>query len=305
MKKVNKILGFLLLLLWANIGLAQQQVMFTQYMFNGLAINPAYAGSHETVSASVLMREQWVGIEGAPSTQTFSIHSPIFSKKMAAGVVFLHDKIGVTQQNGMYASLAYRVYFKENSSIAFGLQGGFTGYNALFSKVSITDPTFSSGDVSELKPNAGAGIYYNTPKFYAGISVPQLIESEFDKNNPDSDSKMIRHYFIHAGYVMDVLPHLKLKPNILIKSVSGAPIQFDLNLNALIHEFLWLGASWRSFESVDVLCQLQLTEKLQMGYSYDMATTSEIRRVNSGSHELMLNYRFTFKRNKVITPRYF
>lgn len=283
---------------------AQQQVMFTQYMFNGLALNPAYAGSHETVSMTAMAREQWTGLDGAPRTQTFSIHSPIKLQRMSLGLLLLHDNIGVTDQTGAYASYAYCIPMG-NGKLAFGLQGGVSYYNAMFSKVSSTDPTFANGDVREAMPSIGFGMYYNTSRFYAGISVPQLNQSEFDKNNSDSDSRLVRHYFATAGYVFDLGPSLKLKPNLLVKMVQGAPMEFDLNANLLIKELFWVGLSWRSFDSIDAILQLQLNEQFQFGYAYDFATTTDLSRVNGGSHELMLNYRFTFKSARIITPRYF
>jgi type IX secretion system PorP/SprF family membrane protein len=284
---------------------SQQQVMFTQYMFNGLAINPAYAGSHETISLTALAREQWTGIEGAPSTQTFSIHSPIKKQRMSLGLLLLHDRIGVTDQTGVYGSYAYRIPISDRGLLSFGLQGGFSFYKANFSQISPTDPVFANGDVREIQPNIGFGLYYNTEKFFIGASAPQLIETQFDKNNTDSDSKLLRHYFLTAGYVFELSPSLKLKPSGLIKYVDGAPLEIDLNANLLINEIIWVGFSWRSFDSVDLILQLQITDQLQFGYSYDIATTSDIRRVDGGSHEVTLNYRFSLSKGKVISPRYF
>lgn len=283
---------------------AQQQVMFTQYMFNGLAINPAYAGSHETVSATAMMREQWTGLDGAPSTQTFSIHSPVRNQKMALGLLLLHDKIGVTNQTGVYASYAYRLSFMNGGKLSMGVQGGFTNYNARFSTVSSSDPVFQA-DVVEMQPNIGGGLFYSTSRFYAGISAPQLLQTTFDRASSDSDSKLMRHYFITSGYVFDINQQLKLKPNVLIKYVSGAPVEIDLNTNLLIQEKIWIGISWRTFDSFDALFQLQVNERFQIGYSYDFATTTNLRRVNSGSHELMINYRIPTNRDRIITTRYF
>lgn len=291
-------------LMGCALGHAQQQIMFTQYMFNGLAINPAYAGSHETVSATALMRQQWTGLDGAPSTQTFSMHSPLKKERVSLGLLVMHDKIGVTNQNGVYGSYAYRIPLSTKGKLAFGLQAGATFYNALFSKVSPTDPTFKN-DIRLAQPNVGFGVYYNTDRFYAGISMPQLIETKFDKSSTDPDSKLVRHYFASAGYVFDMGPSVKLKPNVLVKAVPGAPVEFDLNLNALLRDVLWVGLSWRTFDSFDAILQLQVTDQLQVGYSYDFATTTDLSRVNGGSHELMLNYRFTFAKSRIVTPRYF
>ncbi|MTI19577.1 type IX secretion system membrane protein PorP/SprF, partial [Fulvivirga sp. RKSG066] len=276
MKNIKITLVILLLTVgFASYG--QQQVMFTQYMFNGLALNPAYAGSHEAISVTAMAREQWTGIDGAPSTQTLSIHSPVFNNRIGLGLLVLHDKIGVTEQTGAYASYSYKIPFVNGSSIALGLQGGFTSYDARFSEVSETNPVFATGDVREFHPNVGFGAYYTTDKFYAGVSAPQLIETAFDKDNEDSDAKIVRHYFAQAGYVLDIDQNLKLKPNVLVKAVDGAPLQIDLNANLLINEVIWVGVSWRSFDSFDALFQLQVTEKLQFGYAYDFATTTDLR----------------------------
>ena len=303
MKKIRNVVA-LVGLLAGFVTHGQQQVMFTQYMFNGLAINPAYAGSHETMSVTALARQQWTGLDGAPSTQTLSVHSPLKNERFSLGMLFLHDKIGVTEQNGIYGSYAYRIPINKKGKLAFGLQGGATFYNAKFSKVSLTDPTFTS-DIRLGQPNIGFGMYYNTDRFYAGLSMPQLIQTTFDKNNPDSDSKLIRHYFASAGYVFDLSPQVKLKPNILIKAVPGAPVEFDLNVNALLRDIFWVGISWRTFDSFDAILQFQVNEQLQVGYSYDFATTTDLKRVNGGSHELMVSYRFTFSKSRIVTPRYF
>lgn len=298
----------LLLSLWQLVpqqAMAQQQVMFTQYMFNGLAINPAYAGSQESLSLTALAREQWTGIEGAPSTQTFSAHSPFNQDKIGVGLLVLHDQIGLTEQTGVFGSYAYRIGFKNGHKLSMGLQAGFSHYNSRFSRVSSTDPAFANQDVREMKPNFGFGLYYTSNRMYIGASVPQLAENIFDRKNKESNINLVRHYFLTAGYVFDLNEALKLKPNLLVKAVEGAPVELDLNANLLIKEVIWVGVSWRSFDSVDALLQLQLTDKLQLGYSYDIATTAALSSINAGSHELMLNYRLGLSKSKIITPRYF
>lgn len=283
----------------------QQQAMFTQYMFNGLAINPAYAGSHRTLSLTALARIQWAGVDGAPATQTLSVHAPVANRRVGLGMLLLHDEIGVTKQTGIYGAFSYRIPFQNGGNLAFGIQGGFNTYNARFSTISETDPTFAGADIKEILPNFGAGVFYSTKLFYAGFSAPQLLQNAFDKYNPDSDAKLLRHYFLTTGYVFAINKDLMLKPSLLVKVVSGAPVQFDLNFSVLMKEVLWVGLSWRSFDSVDALIELQLTDRLQFGYAYDFATTSEMRRINAGSHEIMLNYRVIKKRSRIKTPRYF
>ncbi len=287
---------------------AQQEAMFTQYMFNGLALNPAYAGSHESLSATVLFRDQWTGMPGAPSTQTFSVHSPIKNARIALGLQFIHDKIAVFDQYGVTGSYAYRI-FTDKGTLSLGLQLGFTSYNADINNLTThvpNDPVFQ-GNVNKVMPSFGAGVYYYTDRFYIGLSAPQLVTNSLtdDVVEIDADARQERHYFLTAGHMFPISHNVQLKPNVLIKAVEGAPIQMDLNLNALFSEVLWLGVSWRSLSDFDALIELQLTDQLLLGYSYDFASTTDLARVNSGSHELMLNYRFRYAKNKVITPRYF
>lgn len=286
----------------------QQQAMFTQYMFNGLAINPAYAGSHESLSATFLFRDQWTGLDGAPTTQTFSMHSPIRNAKIALGMQLIHDKITVFNQHGVNGTYAYRI-FTNKGTLSMGLQVGFTSYNADLTELQPQDPTDAvfSVDVNKFMPNFGAGIYYYTDRFYLGFSVPQIIRNSLDEAviEQDSDARQERHYFLTGGHMFELSPNVKLKPNFLVKVVEGAPVQLDLNANVLFSEVFWLGLSWRSMADIDAMMQIQLTDQLLLGYSYDFANTTDLRRVNSGSHELMLNYRFRYAKNKVITPRYF
>ena len=235
MKLLRNITFALVLMVFGQVGLAQQQVMFTQYIYNGLAINPAYAGSHDNVTATFLAREQWVGLEGAPASQTFSIHSPINASGSAnLGALLIHDKIGVTDQTTAYMAFAYRIRFSGSARLAFGLQGGVSNYNSNFSSISNVDPVFANGDVNINRPNFGAGLYFNTDRFFAGVSVPQLVRSKLDVNNSDSDSRLERHYFGYLGYVIDLSRDLKFKPNLLIKYVENAPVQFDINANLLV-----------------------------------------------------------------------
>ena len=287
---------------------AQQEAMFTQYMFNGMAINPAYAGSHEALSATFLFRDQWTGLPGAPSTQTFSIHSPVRSAKIALGMQFIHDKLAVFDQYGVNGVYAYRI-FTGKGTLSLGMQLGFTSYSAdltdLIPQVP-NDPVFQ-GKVSKTMPSFGAGVYYYTNRFYIGLSAPQLVTNSLSEDvvEIDADARQSRHYFLTLGHMFQLSRNVQLKPNVLFKAVEGAPIQMDLNLNALFAEVLWLGVSWRSGSDFDALVELQITDQLLLGYAYDFASTTELSRVNSGSHELMINYRFRYAKNKVVTPRYF
>lgn len=284
---------------------AQQRIMFTQYMFNGLAVNPAYAGSQDALDLTLLAREQWMGIDGAPSTQTFSAHTPLPDTKASVGLLLTRDQVGVDTQTGVYGAYTYRIKLAKGS-LSAGLQGGFDFYRAGFSRVQVEDDDqhFVQDDAQAFLPNFGAGLYYRTKKFYAGFSVPYLLNNLYPNHQETSQARQYRHWFASAGYVLALNRDLKLKPNVLVKAVQGAPVEVDLNANLLIKETLWVGMSYRSFDALSWLVEFQFTPKLRAGYAYDM-TVSPLRQVNNGSHELMLNYRLSFQKSKVITPRYF
>lgn len=298
--------GILFIFLFAVDLNAQQDAMYTQYMFNGLVINPAYAGSHNTLSMSALFRKQWVGIDGAPSTQNLSVHSPLGNSRVSMGMVLFHDKIGISDQYGAFSSYSYKIPLNKGNTtfLYFGLQGGYSRYSIKYSDVSATDPTYNGGDINEFYPNVGAGVYLTSDRFYVGASVPQLLTAK-NMEYTGPLFQQVYHVFVSAGYVFDLNDNLKLKPNILVKAVEGAPIEMDLNMNLLIKELLWVGVSWRSLDSFDGLVQFQLNERMQLGYSYDFATTTELRRATTGSHEFNLNYRLSFNKKRIITPRYF
>ena len=286
----------------------QQQIMFTQYMFNGLALNPAYAGSDETLNLTVLAREQWLGFDGGPSNQMFSGHMPVGpQKKVGIGLLAEREKIAVTEVLNFYASYAYKIPVR-NGNLALGLQAGLTSQTQELTNLAlppgITDPSFAQ-NVSALLPNFGTGIYYSTSRFYAGFSVPLLLQNSFDKSDVVLQAKQLRHYFITTGYLFDLNPFLKLKPHVLVKSVPGAPVNIDLNANLLIRESLWLGLSFRNLNSLNALLEIQFNNKLRLGFAYDFIN-SELGNVSSGSGEIMLNYRVAKKvPERILSPRYF
>lgn len=292
--------------------LSQQQAIFTQYMFNATAINPAVVGSHETLSLTALAREQWVGIDGAPSTQTLALHAPLGQDRIAAGLLFMRDKIGVSSQNAVFIAGAYRILFPK-STLSMGLQIGFSDYKsdliALNPNNNVPDPSIFTNAANSFLPNIGTGFYYYTDRFYAGISSPLLLNNFVEKNFGDIDPNnsrpdLERHYFVTIGYVFDLSPDLKLKPSMLFKVVEGAPVEFDFNANFLIDEVFWVGVSYRSFDSISALLEFQISDAMRFGYAYDF-TVSDLGQFNTGSHELMINYRFSFSKDRIITPRYF
>jgi type IX secretion system PorP/SprF family membrane protein len=299
-----KVIFTMLTLIVAGQCMAQQQAQFTQYLYNMLPLNPAYAGSQESMSVTALAREQWTGIDGAPSTQTLSIHSPLPNKNVGVGLTLINDKIGVTNQTSIFGAYSYQLRVNEKAKLSMGIQAGATFYNSDFASIDTEDPLFTR-NIKETRPNFGFGLYYYSDKYFVGVSAPQLLEKPINGQDDSNQFSQARHYTAVGGYVFDINQSIKLKPTVLAKYVDGSPMQFDLSANAYFKEVIGLGLSWRSFDSFDVLAQLQLTDQLQLGYAYDFFTTTDLAKVNSGSHEIMVNYRFSFSKTDIISPRYF
>jgi type IX secretion system PorP/SprF family membrane protein len=290
--------------------LAQQVATYSQYMFNGLAINPAYAGSHEALSATVLGRFQNVGLKGAPNTGTFSAHSPLVNKRASVGLLVIRDEISVIDQTGVHFSYAYRIPLTNNpknqTTLSFGLQGGISMYNARYTELDIyqdNDNAFAQ-DIREARPNIGAGVFLSNNTYYVGLSMPSMLNNVFERGEDYETVYQNKPIILTGGYVYTVNRMLKIKPNFLFKAIDNRPVEFDLNVNALFDEVLWFGMSYKSSRQVVLMTQLQITEQLQFGYSYTISA-GPIRTVELGSHEIMLNYRFWFNKRGVVSPRYF
>ena len=309
MKKYFKIL-FVSILFCGSFfhGVAQQDVQFTQYMFNGLAINPAYAGSQDALSLTAIGRKQWVGIDGAPNSYTFSAHTPINPHSIGVGLQVTNDRIGPFNETAIYGSGAYWIKAGKKARLSMGLQIGVNLLRADFDELLLQNPgdqLFSTNTSTSTSPNVGAGLYYYTDRLYIGLSTPRIVRNELDLGDGDADNfQRARHFFLSSGYVFNINPNWKFKPNVLIKYVEGSPVQADINANFLFIERLWLGVSWRSFDSFDFLAQFYITPQLSVGYAYDL-TTTRLSEVNSGSHELMVNYLLKFKHDRILTTRYF
>lgn len=313
--RVNSVKHHLRLILVAGIimsirqGYAQQNPLFTQYMFNGLVINPAYSGSHESMTTTVAARSQWTGLKGAPQTQVASLHSPLKFSRSAAGAVLVHDQVSVMHQYMVYGTYAYRIPISKNGKLALGGQAGVTYYQANLSDLNIItqngqpDPTFAQNE-SRLLPNLGIGAYYYSKKSYIGISLPTLINNRWNNQDIYAQARQKRHYFLSAGHVFALAPSLKLKPNVLLKWVEGGAFQYDLNANVLLHEIVWIGFSYRMKDSVDGLLELNISNHLSVGYSYGYPISS-LASVQTGTHEVVLNYRISRNKHIVFSPRYF
>lgn len=307
---MRRIIILLFVLLSSLSVLGQQEAMYSQYMFNKLAINPAYAGSRDSFFATALFRTQWVGIKGAPETKTISLDGSFHNRKLGLGVQVFNYNIGITNLNGGSLTYAYRI-FMENSTLAFGLQGGATHIKADLNSVNLEDPNPDQAflqNIDQVLLNFGAGIYYNTERFYFGLSTPHLLRNRFnlnsDGNTNDLSSRQYLHLFINSGYIFDLDEDLKIKPSILFYGIQGSPIQIDINTNLYIKDLLSAGLQYRTTGAVALMAEVQITPKVRMGYFYDKSTTKLVR-FSSGSHEIMLRYEFGSEKGKVISQKYF
>jgi type IX secretion system PorP/SprF family membrane protein len=286
---------------------AQQDPMFTQYMFNSLAINPAYAGSRGMLSLMLLTRQQWVGFDGAPSTTTFTGHAPLFGN-MAAGASVIFDKYGPVAQTSFYIDYAYHLKLTEKIKISLGLKGGVNHYSIDYndlSKNDNVDNAYTNAVEKANLPNFGFGLYLYSQEFYVGLSIPKLIENTYEEEKESfGQGKEVRHYYGMAGVVLEGTEDLLFRPSIITRIAQGAPFNIDLNLNVILYKKIWLGAMYRLNDSFGVIMQYQFSSQFRAGYAFDL-NTNELRSYHSGTHELMINYELNFNKERVINPRYF
>jgi type IX secretion system PorP/SprF family membrane protein len=301
----TKILIFALILVSLS-GFAQQDAQYTQYMYNTININPAYAGSRGVMSIFGLHRTQWVGLDGAPVTNAFSINSPIENSNLGIGLSFVNDKIGPTVENTISADLSYTIQTSETYKLSFGIKGTANLFNLDVSKLNpqdANDPLLQNLD-NDFSPNVGAGVYLHSDKLYLGASVPNFFETKrYDDNSIAVYKERMNMYFI-GGYVFDLSPNLKFKPAFLTKVVEGAPLQLDVSGNFLINEKLVLGAAWRWDAAVSAMAGFQISDGLYIGYGYDLETT-KLANYNSGSHEVFLRFELFKRQDKIVSPRFF
>lgn len=310
---MKKIFISIVLLVSGFGAFAQQDLQVSQYMFNHLLLNPAYAGSKEYMMATLLYRKQWVDFKGSPTSQVASVHGPLGLTNFGWGGLITNDRIGVTNRTDFYANAAYHLPLNQKMKLSVGLRagGGYYSYrNSDLIYWDENDPSFAGDRVSKFLPNIGAGVYLYTNKFYAGLSVPTLISYDPTKslsintNSGEVVPQQVRHYFATAGYAIEVNPDLVFRPSALVKYVQNAPVEADINLNVLLGQLIWVGASYRTNDSFVALLEFQLTKKWRLGYAYDF-TVTDIKNYSSGSHEFMIGYDFGYDIMKIKTPRYF
>ncbi|WP_282117922.1 PorP/SprF family type IX secretion system membrane protein [Maribacter aquivivus] len=294
------------------MGYSQQDAQYTQYMYNTISVNPAYAGSRGVLSIAALHRSQWVGLDGAPTTQTLNFHTPV-SDHVGLGLSVVNDEIGngTNQDTYIDAAFSYTVNTSEEGKLSFGLKAGGHLFNVDFTKLRNYGAETNLPNIdNKFSPNFGAGIYYHTDQFYAGLSVPNFLQTEhFDSSDTNSSSLIAQermNFYLITGYVFELRNEVKFKPAALIKAVKGAPLQIDLSANFLFNDKFSLGAAYRWDSALSALFGFQLNDQLMLGLAYDKETTDlGATRFNDGSFEIMLRYEFLNKYKRVITPRFF
>jgi type IX secretion system PorP/SprF family membrane protein len=294
---------------------AQQDPMYTQYMNQILSINPAYAGAKGVTSITLINREQWVSWPGNPVTRTMFVHSPI-NTEMGVGGSLVYDTQGITDDRGritnwgLFGDYSYTISFTRERYLSFGLKAGLSFYNAQLSGLNLGenseyDPAFRDAKTKPM-PNAGVGVYFSSPTYYVGFSVPKLISNKMLPDDIETGT-VIReelHAFFIGGYVWDINRILKFKPYFMVRAAMNAPLSADVTAQFVFFEKFFIGGTYRLGNAVGLMLQAQVTQQLKIGYAYDL-TTTEMRPYNNGTHEIFINFDFSFGRGRVRSPRYF
>ena len=285
---------------------AQQDPQYTHYMYNTMSVNPGYAGQRDVLSATALYRNQWVGVDGAPKTLTFGIHGPLRNERLGLGLNVISDQLGPSKETSIDVNFSYTIPIGlvDDVKLSFGLKGGLHTLDTDWSKGRYENPDNAfNQNVNLLSPILGSGLYLHSETWYLGLAVPNILATKHYNDFQESLATERLHYYFIGGYVFDVSDDIKFKPAFLVKAVSGAPLIADVSLNALFNEKFTLGVAYRWDDSVSGLVGLQISEGLQIGYSYDL-TTSNFNNYNSGTHELMLRFEL-FGRRTQLSPRFF
>lgn len=303
MKKVYLII---LILLVAAPGFSQQLPQFTQYMYNTISINPAYAGSRDGFTAVGLHRSQWADFSGAPITQTLSVHSPLENDKVGLGLSIINDNAGYENYTYAYGDFSYRLDLSAEVTLRLGLKAGMSYYNLedeLFTDPDVASDPFFQDQLNRWTPNFGLGFYLSSQNWYIGGSAPKLINNDNNEFNEYLALEQV-HYYLTGGYVFDLTDNVKLRPTTILKATKGAPLSVDVTAAAIFNEKFFLGASYRIDDAVGGFLDVQLFDGFRAGYAYEYPI-SDIRPYTSGSHEVLLIYEFRFKNTRYKSPRFF
>lgn len=302
---MKKLLIILLLLISTVLSTkAQYDPLYNQYVFNQMLINPAYAGAFDNVSITLMSRMQWVGIEGAPFINSLTAHSSMFDNKGGIGIYFLNDRFGVSNNTEAFVSFSYKVDFGK-TKLAMGLQGGVIQYKYNYADLNmefVNDPSFEPTDENFIRPNFGAGLLLYSQFYYIGISIPRILNIEVNDGVKES-TRYQKHFYISGGYVFPISEAIKFKPSTLVRLVENQ-VSVDLNVSILFHEIVWAGVIVRNFNTYGVIAELQISDRLRIGYSFELPSTKLISN-QVGTHEIMLGFDFVPFNLQVLRRRYF
>ncbi|MFT5078668.1 MAG: type IX secretion system PorP/SprF family membrane protein [Planctomycetota bacterium] len=293
---------------------AQQDPQYTQYMYNPQTINPAYAGSRDATTFGLLLRTQWVSLEGAPKTGTFSANTPLGAlENMGLGFSIVSETIGPSVDTNVTVDYAYHINTNDVNKLSFGIKAGIDLLDVDFNKLQVADlgdPRFQNNIDNKLQPQFGAGVFYYSDNYYIGLSTPNILKTKHFDESSLEDTQVTSvgsesiHYFLSAGYVLKINDGLKFKPATLIKAVSGAPLQWDVSANFLYNEKFTLGLAYRWSAAMSGMAGFQVSDEMFIGVAYDYQTT-DIEAFGNGSYEMMLRYDIFNKPERVLTPRFF
>lgn len=305
MKQLNRLLVIIAVAICTQLN-AQQEIQFTQYMDNWLPINPAYAGSRGMLNATMIHREQWVGMAGRPTSTAVGVHSPLSYESMGLGCSVVYDEIGPIQQTSFFVDFSYSLRFKNKAKLAFGLKGGMNMLNSRTAELVTTDsqdPNLTTNVRNQINPNFGGGVYFHMPKFFVGVSTPKILQQGVGTSVTATQQ---RHYFLIGGGVFDLTSDQmwKIRPTTQIKMTQGAPLSVDLSAAFIYKQSVWFGATHRFGDSFGAFFQYQITPQFKAGLAYDQ-TISPLIKYNKGTYEVLLSYDFVFKKEGIRSPRYF
>jgi type IX secretion system PorP/SprF family membrane protein len=304
--------SFLLILIcsyWTNI-YAQQDAQYTQFMFNKMYFNPAYAGSKKNVCLSAIYRKQWIGIERAPQTATLNAHGAVWKNRLGLGLSITYDQIGFTDKVDIETNYAYIIRFKNENFLSIGLRGSFSYMQIRWDEANPTqafDNSIPGGVTSKLLPNFGAGAYYQAKHWYAGLSIPHLFENKLDfstNTGVNIEPRLKQHYYLMGGLSFDIAKNVQIQPNLLFKYVANAPLDLDMNLSFVFFKKVLAGVTYRLGDSFDVMIQWRVAPQFQIAFAYDITITA-LQKYNAGTIEVMVEYCFLKKSEKVNNPRFF
>lgn len=300
---------FLLITGLTSMASAQQEPQYTQYMFNTMSVNPAYTGTRDALSATLLARHQWAGMDGAPRTYDFSVHTPLNNYNMGIGLSVISDNYGPVKNLFFNINYAYRIRLSQSTILSMGLKGSLFNYHVNLSGLNtdFTDPAFEQDLEQKFKPGFGAGIYLYSDRFYAGISAPRLLETDLNGNQTTTGSitELKRHYYFMTGVVLGNKDSFRFRPSLITRAVEGAPFSAEITGQFIFNQLVWAGASFRTNQAVAMLAGVRISPQLMVGYSFDFPV-SKLKPFDNGAHEVVISYDFKgFTEEKLVSPRYF